>query len=124
MYLESLLKPYFFQFNFYKSMRQLIHLCAIVMYQCLPLPPYSLRNQKKKTLFHQAQSDIEWKFGLSKLIRNMHRTTTAPSPLNLVTTWFMWIVEKVKVNECINGQCTSFQLVITRIFCKNTFLKN
>ncbi|XP_026842997.1 serine/threonine-protein phosphatase 6 regulatory ankyrin repeat subunit A isoform X2 [Drosophila persimilis] len=44
----------------------------------------------------QAQSDIEWKFGLSKLIRNMHRTTTAPSPLNLVTTWFMWIVEKVK----------------------------
>ncbi|XP_017854719.1 serine/threonine-protein phosphatase 6 regulatory ankyrin repeat subunit A [Drosophila busckii] len=44
----------------------------------------------------QAQSDIEWKFGLSKLIRNMHRTTTAPSPLNLVTTWFIWIVEKVK----------------------------
>ncbi|XP_055387350.1 serine/threonine-protein phosphatase 6 regulatory ankyrin repeat subunit A isoform X6 [Condylostylus longicornis] len=44
----------------------------------------------------QAQSDIEWKFGLSKLIRNMHRTTTAPSPLNLVTTWFMWIVQKVK----------------------------
>ncbi|XP_037903075.1 serine/threonine-protein phosphatase 6 regulatory ankyrin repeat subunit A isoform X2 [Hermetia illucens] len=44
----------------------------------------------------QAQSDIEWKFGLSKLIRNMHRTTTAPSPLNLITTWFMWIVDKVK----------------------------
>ncbi|XP_055683322.1 serine/threonine-protein phosphatase 6 regulatory ankyrin repeat subunit A isoform X2 [Lutzomyia longipalpis] len=44
----------------------------------------------------QAQSDIEWKFGLSKLIRNMHRTTTAPSPLNLITTWFMWIVEQIK----------------------------
>ncbi|XP_034948756.1 serine/threonine-protein phosphatase 6 regulatory ankyrin repeat subunit A-like [Chelonus insularis] len=34
----------------------------------------------------QAQSDIEWKYGLSKLIRNMHRTTTAPSPLNLFST--------------------------------------
>ncbi|GBO98317.1 Transient receptor potential-gamma protein [Eumeta japonica] len=31
----------------------------------------------------QAQSDIEWKYGLSKLIRNMHRTNTAPPPLNL-----------------------------------------
>uniref|UniRef100_A0A1S4GZD0 ANK_REP_REGION domain-containing protein n=2 Tax=gambiae species complex TaxID=44542 RepID=A0A1S4GZD0_ANOGA len=44
----------------------------------------------------QAQSDIEWKYGLSKLIRNMHRTSTAPSPMNLVTTWFVWIVEKVR----------------------------
>uniref|UniRef100_A0AAG5DJC7 Ion transport domain-containing protein n=1 Tax=Anopheles atroparvus TaxID=41427 RepID=A0AAG5DJC7_ANOAO len=46
----------------------------------------------------QAQSDIEWKYGLSKLIRNMHRTSTAPSPMNLVTTWFVWIVEKVRVS--------------------------
>ncbi|XP_055599773.1 serine/threonine-protein phosphatase 6 regulatory ankyrin repeat subunit B isoform X5 [Uranotaenia lowii] len=44
----------------------------------------------------QAQSDIEWKYGLSKLIRNMHRTSTAPSPMNLVTTWFVWIVEKLR----------------------------
>ncbi|KAI8422531.1 hypothetical protein MSG28_006338 [Choristoneura fumiferana] len=44
----------------------------------------------------QAQSDIEWKYGLSKLIRNMHRTTTAPSPLNLVTTWLMWLIHKCK----------------------------
>uniref|UniRef100_A0A8D8FXN9 Short transient receptor potential channel 7 n=1 Tax=Culex pipiens TaxID=7175 RepID=A0A8D8FXN9_CULPI len=44
----------------------------------------------------QAQSDIEWKYGLSKLIRNMHRTSTAPSPMNLVTTWFVWIVEKIR----------------------------
>ncbi|XP_050548255.1 ankyrin-1 isoform X2 [Daktulosphaira vitifoliae] len=41
----------------------------------------------------QAQSDIEWKFGLAKLIRNMHRTTTTPSPLNLITTWFMYLLE-------------------------------
>ncbi|XP_021701891.1 serine/threonine-protein phosphatase 6 regulatory ankyrin repeat subunit B isoform X2 [Aedes aegypti] len=44
----------------------------------------------------QAQSDIEWKYGLSKLIRNMHRTSTAPSPMNLITTWFVWIVEKLR----------------------------
>ncbi|XP_027850754.2 serine/threonine-protein phosphatase 6 regulatory ankyrin repeat subunit A isoform X2 [Aphis gossypii] len=44
----------------------------------------------------QAQSDIEWKFGLAKLIRNMHRTTTTPSPLNLITTWFMYLLEICK----------------------------
>ena len=37
--------------------------------------------------FFQAQSDIEWKFGLAKLIRNMHRTNASPAPINLVTTW-------------------------------------
>lgn len=45
---------------------------------------------------YQAQSDIEWKFGLAKLIRNMHRTTTTPSPLNLITTWFMYLLEICK----------------------------
>ncbi|KAG8227338.1 hypothetical protein J437_LFUL003327 [Ladona fulva] len=40
----------------------------------------------------QAQSDVEWKYGLAKLIRNMHRTTTTPSPLNLVTTWLMFFL--------------------------------
>lgn len=28
----------------------------------------------------------------------MHRTTTAPSPLNLVTTWFVWVVEFCRVS--------------------------
>ena len=37
----------------------------------------------------QEQSDIEWKFGLAKLIRNMQRTNVAPSPLNLFTTWLV-----------------------------------
>ncbi|GFG36261.1 hypothetical protein Cfor_08873 [Coptotermes formosanus] len=41
----------------------------------------------------QAQSDIEWKYGLAKLIRNMHRTTTTPSPLNLMTSWFMYLLQ-------------------------------
>ncbi|KAG5868047.1 hypothetical protein JTB14_033052 [Gonioctena quinquepunctata] len=44
----------------------------------------------------QAQSDIEWKFGLSKLIRSMHRTTTAPSPINLITTWLFYLVDVCK----------------------------
>ncbi|XP_068897873.1 serine/threonine-protein phosphatase 6 regulatory ankyrin repeat subunit B isoform X1 [Tenebrio molitor] len=44
----------------------------------------------------QAQSDIEWKFGLSKLIRSMHRTTTAPSPINLITTWLFYLVNICK----------------------------
>ena len=39
----------------------------------------------------QEQSDIEWKFGLAKLIRNMQRTNVAPSPLNLFTTWMVAI---------------------------------
>ena len=39
----------------------------------------------------QEQSDIEWKFGLAKLIRNMQRTNVAPSPLNLFTTWMVLI---------------------------------
>ncbi|XP_025268955.1 transient receptor potential-gamma protein-like [Camponotus floridanus] len=34
-----------------------------------------------------SQSDIEWKYGLSKLIRKMQKTKTAPAPLNLITTW-------------------------------------
>ncbi|PNF38384.1 hypothetical protein B7P43_G07234 [Cryptotermes secundus] len=44
----------------------------------------------------QAQSDIEWKYGLAKLIRNMHRTTTTPSPLNLMTSWFMYLLQLCK----------------------------
>ncbi|GLH16068.1 Transient receptor potential-gamma protein [Gryllus bimaculatus] len=44
----------------------------------------------------QAQSDIEWKYGLAKLIRNMHRTTTTPSPLNLVTSWLMILLRFCK----------------------------
>ncbi|KAI5709869.1 short transient receptor potential channel 7-like [Diaphorina citri] len=49
----------------------------------------------------QAQSDIEWKYGLAKLIRNMHRTTTTPSPLNLVTSWLMYLIQlcRQKMNQ-------------------------
>lgn len=41
----------------------------------------------------QSQSDIEWKYGLSKLIRKMQKTRTAPSPLNLLTTWLSYLIK-------------------------------
>ncbi|ODM89562.1 Ankyrin-3 [Orchesella cincta] len=44
----------------------------------------------------EAQSDIEWKFGLAKLIRSMHRTTATPSPLNLLIDWGNWMYKKYK----------------------------
>ncbi|KAL0113194.1 hypothetical protein PUN28_012406 [Cardiocondyla obscurior] len=47
----------------------------------------------------QSQSDIEWKYGLSKLVRKMQKTRTAPAPLNLVTTW----AEYLK-NVCMKKQ--------------------
>lgn len=44
----------------------------------------------------QQDSDTEWKFGLAKLIRNMHRTNSSPAPINLITTWTMYLVHKCK----------------------------
>ena len=38
----------------------------------------------------QQQSDIEWKFGRAKLIRNMNKTSATPSPLNLFTKLFLY----------------------------------
>lgn len=58
-------------------------------------------------VWQQAQSDIEWKFGLSKLIRNMHRTTTAPSPLNLVTTWFMYLLDMWRKRVSVDGNASN-----------------
>lgn len=60
----------------------------------------------------QAQSDIEWKYGLAKLIRNMHRTTTTPSPLNLMTSWFMYLLQLCK-------QKGEFHAIIPTVFTTN-----
>ncbi|KAK3576172.1 hypothetical protein CHS0354_016979 [Potamilus streckersoni] len=38
----------------------------------------------------QQQSDVEWKFGRAKLIRNMNKTSATPSPLNLFTKLFTY----------------------------------
>lgn len=59
----------------------------------------------------QAQSDIEWKFGLAKLIRNMHRTTTTPSPLNLITTWLMFLINFCKLKLKQRKKPSLLQLV-------------
>ena len=50
----------------------------------------------------QMQSDLEWKFGRAKLIRNMKRSTTTPSPLNLVTKLFSYLrlMYKLKLKCC------------------------
>ena len=54
----------------------------------------------------QEQSDIEWKFGLAKLIRNMQRTNVAPSPLNLFTTWLVLLRKRFleKKHEKLRAQ--------------------
>ena len=52
----------------------------------------------------QQDSDTEWKFGLAKLIRNMHRTNASPSPINLVTTWTSYLINKCKSKlACYKG---------------------
>ncbi|KAJ8668972.1 hypothetical protein QAD02_000231 [Eretmocerus hayati] len=47
----------------------------------------------------QSQSDTEWKYGLSKLIRNMQKTTMAPSPLNLITSWITYLHANCKTRR-------------------------
>lgn len=44
----------------------------------------------------QAQSDNEWKFGRSKLIRNMNKTSSTPSPINLISKLFIYIIVLIK----------------------------
>ena len=49
----------------------------------------------------QQQSDVEWKFGLAKLIRSMHRTDMSPSPINLVTTWLVYLFRVCKKGQLL-----------------------
>jgi len=39
----------------------------------------------------EEQSDIEWKFGRAKLFRNMNKTSSTPSPVNLITKLLFYI---------------------------------
>ena len=43
-----------------------------------------------------AKSDIEWKYGLAKLIRNTSRKSGTPSPLNLILKFIVSLVACVK----------------------------
>ncbi|KFD57918.1 hypothetical protein M514_01151 [Trichuris suis] len=48
----------------------------------------------------QAQSDIEWKFGRAKLIREMNKKSAAPAPVNILTKLFITVKVALK-NKCI-----------------------
>merc|ERR1719361_69085 len=37
------------------------------------------------------ESDVEWEKGRTTLIRNMHRTNASPAPINLITTWALYL---------------------------------
>lgn len=45
----------------------------------------------------EQQSDIEWKYGLAKLIRNMQTTVATASPLNLLVDWGAWVYKRYKI---------------------------
>ncbi len=45
----------------------------------------------------EQQSDIEWKYGLAKLIRNMQTTSATASPLNLFVDWGAWLYKQIKI---------------------------
>ncbi|XP_043251456.1 transient-receptor-potential-like protein, partial [Colletes gigas] len=65
----------------------------------------------------QSQSDIEWKYGLSKLIRNMQKTRTAPSPLNLVSSWIAYLGKPCKTRSV--GRKTG----VMRLFPSHSFIQ-
>ena len=57
---------------------------------------------KHVSIFLQKESDIEWKKGRTTLIRNMHRATASPPPINLLTTGSLYMYHKYKGNCCLN----------------------
>eukprot|EP00794_Sanderia_malayensis_P004801 gene4801-5428_t len=48
----------------------------------------------------EERSDIEWKFGRAKMIRNMTKTVSTPAPLNIITTLMMIFKVVFKTNCC------------------------
>ena len=72
----------------------------------------------------QQQSDVEWKFGLAKLIRSMHRTDMSPSPINLVTTWLVYLFRVCKKGQFLTVKCSLFPYFILYLLqAKNLKLK-
>ncbi|KRZ56108.1 Ankyrin-1 [Trichinella nativa] len=55
----------------------------------------------------QAQSDVEWKFGRAKLIRQMNKKSATPAPVNVFTKFF--IALKVAIKHKCNLCSTSAQ---------------
>lgn len=49
----------------------------------------------------EEESDIQWKFGRAKLIQNMNRTMSTPSPLNLFVGIPFLIVRRMGAKDGI-----------------------
>lgn len=60
----------------------------------------------------EAQSDIEWKFGRAKLIRNMNRTLSTPSPINLLLGIPMVFLKKLERKYKSQIFCLIFVLIL------------
>ena len=83
----------------------LINLLIAMMsdtYQRIQVNRRCLVTKNISYVISQQQSDVEWKFGLAKLIRSMHRTDMSPSPINLVTTWLVYLFRVCRRGSCIN----------------------
>ena len=53
---------------------------------------FIISDQNNISCFYlQQESDVEWKKGRTTLIRNMHRTNASPAPINLITTWALYL---------------------------------
>ncbi|OXU29959.1 hypothetical protein TSAR_008296 [Trichomalopsis sarcophagae] len=72
----------------------------------------------------QAQSDIEWKYGLSKLIRNMQKTTMAPVPLNLITSWALHLHKTCKTRQETKKRMSVMNGFIGRRLPKSPFAQD
>lgn len=68
----------------------------------------------------QSQSDIEWKYGLSKLIRKMQKTRSAPSPLNLIT-WVTFINRACKKKRLAKQRANKSQGYMEPNMNRNNF---
>lgn len=81
----------------------------------------------KKVEISKAQSDVEWKFGLAKLVRAMHRTAATPSPLNLFTSWisYLWQLSRKQGNVhtllCVTHDCMLTARIPRRLNILNAY---
>ena len=57
------------------------------------------RSLFTNNMFFQKESDVEWKKGRTTLIRNMHRATASPPPINLLTQGSLHLYHKYKGNN-------------------------
>uniref|UniRef100_T1IHG8 Uncharacterized protein n=1 Tax=Strigamia maritima TaxID=126957 RepID=T1IHG8_STRMM len=86
-----------FAFGYFKLSRYVYLLVTLVVLVNLLIAMLSDTYQRI-----QAQSDLEWKYGRAKLIRNMNKMLPTPSPFNLLTQWmyYTFIIWKHRGKFC------------------------